>query len=250
MRVLLIEDNSASARSIELMLKPDGFNVHRTDLGEEGVELGQAYDYDIVLLDLTLPDISGFDVIRSLRVSNVSSPILIISGHNVIDDKIKALRTGADDYVTKPFHKDELIARISALVRRSRGYADPLVEIDGLLINLQTKAVEVHGTRLHVTRKEYKILELLALRVGKVVSKEMFLDHLYGGLEEPDDKILDVFICKLRKKLECASEGKKYIGTEWGRGYFLCGSQENADERPNLSVPAPGARSISSGLHA
>src|SRR5437588_12737299 len=117
MRVLLIEDNSATAQSIELMLKSEGFNFYTTDLGEEGIDLGKLYEYDIILLDLHLPDISGFEVLRSLRVSKVRTPILILSGIAGIEDKVSGLGLGADDYMTKPFHKDELVARIHAIVR-------------------------------------------------------------------------------------------------------------------------------------
>jgi two-component system, cell cycle response regulator CtrA len=221
MRVLLIEDDSATAQSIELMLKSDSFNVYTTDLGEEGIDLGKIYDYDIILLDLNLPDMSGFDVLRKLRVSKVRTPILILSGLAAIENKIKGLGYGADDYVTKPFHKDELIARIHAIVRRSKGHAQSVINADDLRINLDSKLVEISGTRVNLTAKEYQMLELLALRKGITLTKEMFLSNLYGGMEEPEAKIIDVFICKLRKKLASASGGKDYIETIWGRGYAM-----------------------------
>jgi two-component system, cell cycle response regulator CtrA len=221
MRVLLIEDDSATAQSIELMLKSESFNLYTTDLGEEGVDLGKIYDYDIILLDLNLPDMSGFDVLRSLRASKVKAPILILTGLAAIEDKVRGLGFGADDYLTKPFHKDELVARIQALVRRSRGHAQSAIEVDDLRIDLDTKGVEVGGARVHLTGKEYKILELLALRKDATLTKESFLNHLYGGMDEPEAKIVDVFICKLRRKLSDASGGKDYIETVWGRGYTL-----------------------------
>ena len=221
MRVLLIEDDSATAQSIELMLKSESFNVYTTDLGEEGIDLGKIYDYDIILLDLNLPDMSGFEVLRSLRVSKVRSPILILSGLACIEDKIKGLGFGADDYMTKPFHKDELVARIHAIVRRSKGHAQSVINIDDLCVNLDTKMVEINGARVYLTGKEYQMLELLSLRKDRTLTKEMFLSHLYGGLDEPEMKIIDVFICKLRKKLANASGGKDYIETVWGRGYVM-----------------------------
>jgi two-component system, cell cycle response regulator CtrA len=221
MRVLLIEDDSATAQSIELMLKSESFNVYTTDLGEEGIDLGKIYDYDIILLDLNLPDMSGFEVLRSLRVSKVESPILILSGLACIEDKIKGLGFGADDYMTKPFHKDELVARIHAIVRRSKGHAQSVINIDDLCVNLDTKMVEINGARVYLTCKEYQMLELLSLRKDRTLTKEMFLSHLYGGLDEPEMKIIDVFICKLRKKLANASGGKDYIETVWGRGYIM-----------------------------
>jgi two-component system, cell cycle response regulator CtrA len=221
-RVLLVDDDAAIARSIELMLKIEEINVYRTDLGEEGVDLGKIYDYDIILLDLNLPDISGYEVLRSLRSAKVVTPVLILSGLASIEDKIRGLGLGADDYLSKPFHKDELIARIHALVRRSKGHAQSVITVGDLIVNLETRDVEVRGQKLHLTAKEYQILALLALRRGSTLTKEMFLNHLYGGLDdEPDAKIIDVFICKLRKKLANASGGQDYIETVWGRGYAL-----------------------------
>jgi two-component system cell cycle response regulator CtrA len=221
MRILLIEDDSATAQSIELMLKSESFNVYTTDLGEEGIDLGKIYDYDIILLDLNLPDMSGFEVLRKLRVSKVRTPILILSGLAGIEDKIQGLGFGADDYMTKPFHKDELVARIRAIVRRSKGHAQSVIQTDDLVVNLDTKTIEINGARVHVTRTEYQMLELLSLRNGTTLTKEMFLNQLYGGMDEPQPKIIDVFMCKLRKKLATASGGKDYIETIWGRGYTL-----------------------------
>ncbi len=221
MRILLIEDDSATARSIELMLKSESFNVYTTDLGEEGIDLGKVYDYDIILLDLNLRDMSGFEVLRSLRVSKVKTPILILSGLAGIGDKVKGFGFGADDYMTKPFHKDELVARIHTIVRRSKGYAHSVIEIDDLVIDLDTMTTAVNGTPVPLTLKEYQMLELLSLRKGLTISKEMFLNHLYGGMDEPAQKIIDVFMCKLRKKLATVSGGKNYIETVWGRGYVL-----------------------------
>jgi two-component system cell cycle response regulator CtrA len=221
MRVLLIEDDSSTAQSIELMLKGEHFNVYTTDLGVEGVDLGKLYDYDIILLDLNLPDISGYEVLRSLRRANVKTPVLILSGLAAIEDKVKGLGYGADDYVSKPFHRDELVARIQAIVRRSKGHAQSLITTGDLVVNLDQKMVEIAGTRLNLTGKEYQMLELLALRKGTTLTKEMFLNQMYGGMDEPEAKIIDVFICKLRKKLAYASQGRNYIETVWGRGYVL-----------------------------
>jgi len=221
MRVLLIEDDSAMARSIELMLRSEGFNVYTTDLGEEGIDLGKLYDYDIIVLDLQLPDMSGFEVLKSLRLAKVQTPVLILSGNAIVEAKVKALGFGADDYMTKPFHKDELVARIQAVVRRSKGHSQSVITTGKLTVNLDAKTVEVDGARVHLTGKEYQMLELLSLRKGTTLTKEMFLNHLYGGMDEPELKIIDVFICKLRKKLSVATGGKNYIETVWGRGYVL-----------------------------
>src|SRR5688500_1096044 len=231
MRVLLIEDDNATAQSIELMLQSEGFNVYTTDLGEEGVDLGKLYDYDIILLDLNLPDMSGYEVLKTLRVSKVQTPILILSGLAGIDDKVRGLGFGADDYLPKPFHKDELVARIHAIVRRSKGHAEAQVRCGDVVVYLDNKHVKVAGSRVNLTGKEYQMLELLALRSGSTLTKEMFLNHLYGGMDEPELKIIDVFICKLRKKLAHASQGKNYIETVWGRGYLLRDPGEGSARR-------------------
>src|SRR6187401_2602923 len=230
MRVLLVEDDAATAASIELMLKRESFICDTTDLGEDGLEIGKLYDYDIILLDLMLPDIDGYEVLRRLRSARVTTPILILSGLGELDHKIKGLGFGADDFLTKPFDKRELIARIQAIVRRSKGHSDSVIRTGRLTVNLDTRTVEVDSEPLHLTGKEYGILELLSLRKGTTLTKEMFLNHLYGGMDEPELKIIDVFICKLRKKLANASSGKNYIETVWGRGYVLR-EPTDADER-------------------
>ena len=201
MRVLLIEDEPTTAKAIELMLTTEGFNVYTTDLGEEGLDLGKLYDYDIILLDLNLPDMHGYDVLKKLRVAKVQTPVLILSGIAEMDSKVRSFGFGADDYVTKPFHREELVARIHAVVRRSKGHSQSVIRTGKLAVNLDAKTVEVDGARVHLTGKEYAMLELLSLRKGTTLTKEMFLNHLYGGMDEPELKIIDVFICKLRKKL-------------------------------------------------
>lgn len=221
MRLLLVEDDTSTAKSIELMLKSEGYVVDVTDLGEDGLEIGKIYDYDIIILDLMLPDMDGYEVLKRLRAAKVETPILILSGLTELDSKIKGLGFGADDYLTKPFDKRELIARIQAIVRRSQGHSQSEIIIGKVVVNLDTRTVEVDGRPLHLTGKEYGILELLALRKGTTLTKEMFLNHLYGGMDEPEVKIIDVFICKLRKKLQEASGGDNYIETVWGRGYVL-----------------------------
>ena len=221
MRVLLIEDDPATAQGIELMLKSEGFNIYTTDLGEEGIDLGKLYDYDIILLDLNLPDMPGFDVLKTLRMSKINTPIFILSGTSDIDTKVRGLSVGADDYMTKPFHKDELVARIHAVVRRSKGHSQSIITTGEIKVNLDAKTVEVGDHRVHLTGKEYQMLELLSLRKGTTLTKEMFLNHLYGGMDEPELKIIDVFICKLRKKLAAATGGEHHIETVWGRGYVL-----------------------------
>ncbi|NYZ11829.1 response regulator transcription factor [Azospirillum sp. RWY-5-1] len=237
MRVLLVEDDSSIQKSIELMLQTEGYIVDSTDLGEDGLEIGKLYDYDIIILDLMLPDIEGFEVLRRLRAARVTTPILILSGLSELDHKIKGLGFGADDYLTKPFDKRELIARIQAIVRRSKGHSDSVIRTGRLTVNLDTRTVEVDSQPLHLTGKEYGILELLSLRKGTTLTKEMFLNHLYGGMDEPELKIIDVFVCKLRKKLAAATSGDNYIETVWGRGYVL---RDPHDESARLPQQATG----------
>jgi len=208
------------------MLTSEGFNVYTTDLGEEGVDLGKLYDYDLIVLDINLPDMTGYDVLKQLRLAKINTPVLILSGLDGIENKVKGLGHGADDYLTKPFQKDELVARIHAIVRRSKGHSQSIINTGMLAVNLDTKTVEVNSQRVHLTGKEYQMLELLSLRKGTTLTKEMFLNHLYGGMDEPELKIIDVFICKLRKKLANATDGENYIETVWGRGYVLRDPEE------------------------
>ncbi len=221
MRVLLVEDDQATAKSIELMLKQEGFVCDTTDMGEDGLEIGKLYDYDIIILDLMLPDMDGYEVLRRFRAGRIKTPILILSGLTELDAKIKGLGFGADDYLTKPFDKRELVARIHAIVRRAKGHSQSIIKTGKLVVNLEARTVEAGTRPLHLTGKEYAILELLSLRKGTTLTKEMFLNHLYGGIDEPELKIIDVFVCKLRKKLSTACDGENYIETVWGRGYVL-----------------------------
>ncbi len=221
MRVLLVEDDPTTSKSIEMMLTHANLNVYTTDLGEEGIDLAKLYDYDLILLDLGLPDMNGHEVLRQLRLGRVETPILILSGEADTENKIRGFGFGADDYMTKPFHREELVARIHAIVRRSQGHAQSVIRTGKVTVNLDAKTVEASGTSVHLTGKEYQMLELLSLRKGTTLTKEMFLNHLYGGMDEPELKIIDVFICKLRKKLSTATGGDSYIETVWGRGYVL-----------------------------
>ena len=232
MRVLLVEDDPSQQQSIKMILETAGMVVDTTDLGEDGLEIGKLYDYDIIVLDIMLPDIDGFEVLRRLRDSRVDTPVLILSGLTEAEDKVKGLGTGADDYMTKPFNNKELLARIQAIIRRSAGHSQSIIETGLLKVNMDSHTVEVEGQPIHLTGKEYGILELLSLRKGTTLTKEMFLNHLYGGMDEPELKIIDVFICKLRKKLAAATGGETYIETVWGRGYVL----RNPEKEPEKAA--------------
>ena len=220
MRILLVEDDLTTSRAVTMMLRGIGAIVDQTDTGEEALELVRHYDYDIVVLDLLLPDMEGYEVVRRMRGARLETPVLILSGLARPQAKVKGFGMGADDYITKPFDKEELVARIQAVIRRSKGYSQPLLKVGSLLLNLDSREVQVDGREVHLTGKEYAILELLVLRRGMVLTKEAFLNHLYGGIDEPEMKIIDVFICKLRKKLAQGGAGN-LIGTVWGRGYMM-----------------------------
>jgi two-component system cell cycle response regulator CtrA len=236
MRVLLVEDDVTAARGVALMLRAQGAIVDLTDTGEEAMELIRHYDYDIMVLDLLLPDMEGYEVVRRMRAARVETPVLILSGLNRPQAKVKGFGMGADDYITKPFDKQELIARIQAVIRRSKGYSQPILKIGSLHLNLDSREVLADGQMVHLTGKEYAILELLVLRKGMVLTKEAFLNHLYGGIDEPEMKIIDVFICKLRKKLAQAGAGN-LIGTVWGRGYMMRDPHSQAALAASMGAP-------------
>ncbi|MEJ6477947.1 MAG: response regulator transcription factor [Octadecabacter sp.] len=238
MRVLLVEDDPTTSKSIELMLTHANLNVYATDLGEEGIDLAKLYDYDLILLDINLPDMNGHEVLRQLRLARIDTPILILSGDDGTESKLKGFGFGADDYMTKPFHSEELVARIHAIIRRSKGHAQSIIKTGQIGVNLDAKTVEVGGKPVHLTGKEYQMFELLSLRKGTTLTKEMFLNHLYGGMDEPELKIIDVFICKLRKKLSVATGGDNYIETVWGRGYVLRDPQPMSMDQERLAIGA------------
>ena len=221
MRVLLIEDDKTIGQNISMVLSKEGMVVDTSYLGEDGLEMAKLYDYDIIIVDLMLPGIDGYEVVRSLRAARNNTPVMILSGLSGSDKKVKGLGFGADDYLTKPFDRSELIARVNALVRRSKGLADPVVRTGAMEINLNSKIVTIGGKVLHLTSKEYALVELLGMRKGTTINKEQFLNHLYGGMDEPEMKIIDVFLCKIRRKIEKLSDGVEYIETVWGRGYIL-----------------------------
>ena len=218
--ILLIDDDERlSAPLAEYLLR---FDLRLDSAVRPGLGLARLREggYDAVILDVMLPEMDGFEVCRTIRKES-DVPILMLTARGDVMDRVVGLELGADDYMTKPFHKDELVARIHAVIRRSKGHAQSVIKTGDIVVNLDAKTVEVGGMRVHLTGKEYQMLELLSLRKGTTLTKEMFLNHLYGGMDEPELKIIDVFICKLRKKLAAAADGKHHIETVWGRGYVL-----------------------------
>ena len=221
MRALVVEDDGVSARLIKAALERESFVAEVSETGEDGLELCRLYDFDVAVLDLRLPDMDGREVVRRMRAANVATPVLVLSGVADREEKVKALLAGADDYLTKPFDRAELAARLLAIVRRSKGHPSSVIRTGRMTLDLGARTVEIDGQPLAVTAKEYAILELLSLRKGKTLTKEMFLDHLYGGMDEPEQKIVDVFVCKLRKKIAALTGGENGIHTVWGQGYVL-----------------------------
>lgn len=221
MRVLVVESSPTVSRSLELMLVHANINAYCVDTGEEAIDLARLYDYDLITLELHLPDMSGHEVLRQLRLARIETPILILTNADDTENKLQAFGHGADDYLTKPFHREELVARIHAIIRRSKGHSQSIIRTGLVNVNLDAKTVDVGGKRVHLTVKEYLMMELFSLRKGTTLTKEMFLNHLYSDMDVPEIRIIDVFVCKLRKKLSEVTGGQNYIETVWGRGYAL-----------------------------
>src|SRR5271166_1350351 len=221
MRVLIAAGDVFAAVRIRAMLAKENLICDATELGRDSLLLGKLYDYDIILLDLTVPDIEGYKLLQQLRAARVRTPILILSGCGELDEKVKFLRFGADDFLTRPFDRRELVARILAIVRRSKGHSESTIRTGKLVVNLDTRVVSVADRPVHLTPKEYGILELLSLRKGTILAQGVFLNHLYGGMDEPQPKIVDILVCTLRKKLAQATGGSHYIENVRGCGYVL-----------------------------
>ncbi len=247
MRILLVEDDVVAARSMELTLRAAGAVVEHAENANEALDLAKFYDFDVIVLDIEMPGTDGYEALRRMRAERISAPILIVSGLTQSRFKVKALVAGADDFVAKPIDKPELVARVRALVRRSRGLAQSLISIESVTINIENKEVLNNNTPIHLTSKEYSILELLILRRGMILTKEMFLNHLYGGLDEPEIKIIDVFICKLRKKLRL-NHSSLLIETVWGRGYMIKNSPNVETSKINFQYFSSD-NSRSSAIH-
>lgn len=221
MRVLLIDRDRSFNQGFTFFLKNKGIIVDSSFLGEEGEELARLYEYDIILADLALADLSGDEVLKKLRTAGIKTPFMVLSAPIPVSRKIDCFHFGADDVVIKPCDRNELLARMQAVIRRFRGYADAEVRVGQLVVNLETKVVTINNRVLPLTGKEYALIELLALRKGMTVSKEQFLNHLYGGMDEPEMKIIDVFLFRIRNKMVRLCPDKEYIQTVWGRGYIL-----------------------------
>jgi len=221
MNILIVEDDDLIAESIAMALEDEGHFYHITSTLEEGLSAAREGQFDAVVLDINLPDGDGFQFAKAIRRNQIDTSVLVVSGRSSVTDKVVALHSGADGYLTKPFDRQELIANLTAIIRRANGHADNKIVTGPIVVDLSKHEVMVGESRLDLTSKEYRILELLSLRKGSTLGKSHFLSHLYGGIDEPESKIIDVFICKLRRKLIVLTGGDNYIHTVWGQGYVL-----------------------------
>jgi two-component system cell cycle response regulator CtrA len=194
MHVLIVEDDPVTAAKIEIVLQSQDFLCDAVEFGRAALTQAKEFEYDIIVLDLMLPDMDGYDVLRQLRSTGVRTPVLILSGLGELDDKVKGLSFGADDYLTKPFEERELIARIQAIVRRSKGDSGSAIRTGKIVVDLASRTATIDDRRLAISPKEYEILEQLSLRKGATLTKEFLLQALYGGIDEPDLRIIDVFV--------------------------------------------------------
>ena len=218
MRILLVEDEAPLRETLSARLKREGFAVDSAADGEEGLYHGRELPFDIAVIDLGLPKLSGMDLVRNLRTEGKKFPILILTARSSWQDKVEGLKHGADDYLVKPFHVEELLARINALVRRASGWTRPVLECGPISLDTTAQTVSVNGATVELTSYEYKVLEYLMMHAGELVSKADLTEHIYQQDFDRDSNVLEVFIGRLRRKLD-ADNSLKPIETVRGRGY-------------------------------
>lgn len=238
MRILFAEDKFTSSRAIQSVLKKAGLTSDLACSGQNAIELLRNYDYGLAIISLHLADMDGYAVLATLRSLKIATPVIIIAAQDAPDARLRAFGMGADDYLAAPFDVAELVARTHAVLRRSNGFAHPVIQVGDLTLDLNSQSVSIRNQPVHLTGKEFAILELLIMRKGIAQTKETFLNHLYGGRDEPDIKIIDVFICKLRKKLQGVGAGDM-ISTVWGKGYILHDPQVRKPVAASAPTVAP-----------
>ena len=221
MRVLLIESNRWLAEQLRSDLSADDYQVHVCNLGEDGIDLARHYEYDAIIIGTPLPDVTGVIAVKRLRLTKVFAPILVLTNETDASLRVAFLDHGADDCFSRPFYKAELNARVRALIRRAHAHPYPVIQTGNLEVDTEAREARVCGTPIQLTATEYRMLELLALRKGSTIPRETMFDSLYDGEDDPEQKIIDVFICKIRKKIAAANRGESYIATAWGTGYRL-----------------------------
>lgn len=218
MRVLIIEDEAPLRETLAARLQREGFAVDAVADGEEGMYLGKEIPFDIAIIDLGLPKMTGIEVVKKLRESQRKYPILILTARSSWQDKVEGLKSGADDYLTKPFHIEELLARMNALVRRSAGWSKPVLECGPYKLDTTAQRVTLNDQPVDLTSYEYKVLEYLMLHAGELVSKSDLTEHIYEQDFDRDSNVIEVFVGRLRKKLDPSGDLKP-IETVRGRGY-------------------------------
>lgn len=224
MRILVVEDEVKLCQQIQQFFADKGFAVDTANTGRDGYYMGKEYPIDAAVIDIGLPDFSGIELIKRLRKDKISVPILILTARSRWQEKVEGLEAGADDYLIKPFHYEELLARINALIRRSVGQAHPVLTHDNIELDTVAQEVLVSGVKLELTAYEYKVLEYLMFRKGEVISKSVLTAHIYDEDFERDSNVLEVFIGRLRKKLD-PDGTRKPIETLRGRGYLISAKQ-------------------------
>lgn len=227
MKILLIEDDDNLREVLEKRLKEEGFVVESADNGEDGLYLGKEFEYDLAIIDLGLPKVSGMEVIQTLRDEELSYPILVLTARGSWQDKVMGLDAGADDYLVKPFHFPELLARVNALVRRSAGFSTPELICGYVTLNTTTGEVKSNDKIIDLTSYEYKVLEYLMMHQGKVVSKSTLTEHIYHQDYDRDSNVIEVFVGRLRRKIQLKESKQKVIETLRGRGYRMRPNDED-----------------------
>jgi two-component system response regulator PhoP len=220
MRLLLVEDDQILNRSLAVQFEGAGYKVDRAEDGREGLYFAQEYPIDLAVIDLGLPGLSGVELIRALRAEGKDYPILVLTARDRWQDKVEALKIGADDYVVKPFHVEELLARVDALLRRAGGWAQSELVCGPLKLDTRSQEVDVNGARIELTSFEYRLLEHLMMHAGEVLSKTQITEALYDQDFERDSNVIEVFIGRLRRKLDPGNDYQP-IETLRGRGYRL-----------------------------
>jgi DNA-binding response OmpR family regulator len=223
-RVLLIEDHEPLVRALKRGLEEEGFAVDSAKDGEEGAHKARTAEYDVIILDIMLPKEDGLSLLKKWRRAGLKSHVLLLTARSTIEDKVKGLDLGADDYLTKPFELEELLARLRALIRRGHEIKDPIIRVHDLEIDTTARIVKRSGQAIHLTPREFALLQFLAFHRGKVVSRSMIWEHLYDEHDENTSNVVDVYIRYLRNKIDKDFE-MPLILTRWGEGYLLRGEE-------------------------
>lgn len=242
MRVLLVEDQAALVKALRQGLEEEGFAVDAALDGEEADVKARTTEYDVIVLDIMLPKVDGLTLLKRWRAGGISTHVLMLTAKGTLDDKVVGLDSGADDYLTKPFEVEELLARIRALVRRGHHVKDPLIKVYDLTLDTAARQVERAGQQIHLTPREYALLEFLAFHRGKVVTRTMIWEHLYDEYDENTSNVVDVYIRYLRNKIDKGFE-PQLILTRWGEGYMLRGEEDKSGEPEAPAIAQKGAAS-------